>query len=71
MHAFGEHRFSSSFIGFLVGLYITIHPYFFYIFIQSHTFVAENCAIGNIVKKMGNTVQNECNNVGFAHLKEK
>ena len=36
----------------LVGLYITIHPYFFFfiIIIQSHTFAAENWAIGNIVK---------------------
>ena len=50
----GEHRFSSSFMGFFVGLYITIHPPFFIIIIitiiQSHTFAAENCAIGNIVK---------------------
>ena len=39
-------------MGFLVGLYITIHPSFFFIviIIQSHTFAAENCAIGNIVK---------------------
>ena len=38
-------------MGFLVGLYITIHPnFFFIIIIQSHTFAAENCAIGNVVK---------------------
>ena len=35
-------------MGFLVGLYITIHPHFF--IIQSHTFAAENFTIGNIVK---------------------
>ena len=55
MYAFGERQFSSSFMGFLVGLYITIHPHFFFI-IQSHTFVAENCAVGNIVKQIGSTV---------------
>ena len=41
-------------MGFLVGLYITIHPPIFIIIIiiiiQSHTFAAENCAISNIVK---------------------
>ena len=37
--------------GFLVELYITIHPLpHLYFIIQSHTFAAENCAIGNIVK---------------------
>ena len=50
MYAFGKHRFASSLIGFLVGLYITIHPHFFIIIIQSHIFEAEICAIGNIVK---------------------
>ena len=49
VYAFGEHRFSSSFMGFFVGFYITIRPPLFFI-IQSHTFAAENCAIGNIVK---------------------
>ena len=48
-------------MGFLVRLYITIHPpppttttttttFLIIIIIQSHTFAAENCAIGNIVK---------------------
>ena len=51
-------------MAFLVGLYITIHPppphthththliiiIIIIIIIQSHTFAAENCAIGNIVK---------------------
>ena len=40
-------------MGFLVGLYIIIHPPLFIIIIiiiQSYTFAAENCAIGNIVK---------------------
>ena len=56
MYAFGEHRFSSSFMVFLVGLYITIHPLpppptiIIIIIIQSHTFAAENCAVGNILK---------------------
>ena len=55
VYAFGEHRFSSSFMGFLEGLYITIRPLFIIIIIiiiiiQSHTFATENCAIGNIVK---------------------
>ena len=50
MYAFEEHRFSSRFMGFLVGLYITIHPHIFFFISQSHTFAAENCAIGNIVK---------------------
>ena len=43
-----------SFMGFLVGLYITIHPpphhIIIIIIIQSHTFATKNCAIGNIVK---------------------
>ena len=45
--------FSSSYMGFLVGLYITIYPHFFFFFIiiiQSHTFAEENCALSNIVK---------------------
>ena len=53
-------------MGFLVGLYITIHPppppppphthtfiiiiIINIIIIQSHTFTAEYCAIGNLVK---------------------
>ena len=41
-------------MGFLVGLSITIHHphhlHFIIIIIQSHTFAAENCAIGNIVE---------------------
>ena len=42
-------------MGYLMGLYITIHPPIFIIIIiiiiiQSHTFAAENCAISNIVK---------------------
>ena len=59
MYAFGEHRFSSSFMGFLVGLYISIHlppPTLFFI-IQSHTFAAENCAIGNSKIKNGKYCQ--------------
>ena len=54
--------FSSSFIGFLVGLYITIHPHLLLLLLLllllfSHNFAVENCAIGNIVKqKMGSTV---------------
>ena len=41
---------------FSVGLYISIHHFFIIIIIiiitiiQSHTFAAENCALGNIVK---------------------
>ena len=57
MYAFEEHRFSFSFTGFLVGLYMTIQPPLFIIIIliqkskrKNHTFAAENCAIGNIVK---------------------
>ena len=42
MYAFEEHRFSSSFMGFIVGLYITIHPLIVFIIIQSDTFAAEN-----------------------------
>ena len=37
-------------VSYKVGLYITIHPHFFIIIIQSHNFAAENYAIGNIVK---------------------
>ena len=48
--AFGEHRFSSSFMRFLVGLYITIHPSPFLFLLFKVTFAVENCAIGNIVK---------------------
>ena len=49
VYAFEEHL--PVLWGFLVGLYITIHPplFFIIIIIQSHTFAAENCAIGNIV----------------------
>ena len=32
VYAFREHRFSSSFMGFLVGLYVTIHPHIFLLF---------------------------------------
>ena len=38
-------------MGFLVGLYITIHPHFLLLLFKVTLFVEENCAIGNIVIK--------------------
>ena len=45
-----------QFYGVLSGVIYNYSLPLFSVIIQSHTFVAQNCAIGNIVKKIGSTV---------------